>query len=126
MRKFVGKDAVELLFPYMQRLFSCHSEPVSKRDLDLSLEPAANDALVALSANPNGGLGFVSPCVQRVIYEKLSMLLICLNLEPEMVLSDEFLRCRSDIERLSLLLRGEAVSMNLRALAQTKQQQNIH
>ncbi|WP_429885346.1 hypothetical protein [Geoalkalibacter halelectricus] len=118
MEKFTGKAAVEPLFPYVHRLFSCRADNVPARVLNLELEESANNELKALAAAPDRGIDHLSLDMQRVIYEKLTMTLIGPNLAPEMALSPEFSRCHSDDERLSLLLSGEVVSMNLRALTQ--------
>ncbi len=118
-KPFTANDAVELLWPFVQDLFKDRMQEVRKAPLRKELEETANEALLKLSESPFLGVASSPIDIQRLMYEKIVMTITALMLEPQMALSDDFALCYSDDERLSLLLRGEVVSMNLRAL--TKQ-----
>lgn len=113
---FTLGDSVDLLYGLPPRLFGARVKTIGREKLDLSFEDEADRALLELSRDMRGGaLRFPRP-VQRVIYEKISMYISASIAYPEIDLSAQFRQCRTDEERISLLLAGEIRNMNLRAL----------
>lgn len=84
--------------------------------VNTTLEVEANAALRLLSENLFMSIEGFPLDVQRLMYEKIIMVITVFIASPAMVLDSEFDKCKTDAEKLSLLLRGEVVSMNLRAL----------
>lgn len=113
-KKFTHEDGATVLWNAIPKLFGAEFKALPGSPVDLSFEPEADRILEGV---PMTGVTFVhlpAP-VQRVLFEKIAMVISASMVVLSEPLHESFLSCPED-QLLSLLLSGEVRNMNLRSL----------